>query len=279
MSPITGYVSGCLGSVAPGYAGPGNVVSGAIIWCGLRAYSVSTIGANAIRLRRDSDNTEQDFVTVAGGGLDLAGITSFKGAANLFITKLYDQIGTNHFTQATAGFQPSFTLNGLGSLPIATFVRANVSNFQGTSGIVQAQPLTASMVMERLSVPVSNQNTWDQNGAPFIGAAFTTSANQYQMYISGGTNLNATATDNVFHAFQMVYNGASSDNNVDGTPTTGNIGASTGLNNASPLVLGQFDNSGDAFDGILQEFGIWGSAFSSSQSSMMSSNQHAYWGF
>ena len=92
------------------YVGPGDIVSGAIGWWGLRAYTSASIGTNAIRLRRDGGSPgEQDFATVTGGGLDLTSITAFKGADNLFLVKLYDQVGTNHLTQATAASQPPFS--------------------------------------------------------------------------------------------------------------------------------------------------------------------------
>src|SRR5262245_56094963 len=78
---------------APYAGGPGDVVSGAVAYWGLRAYTTAAIGNNAIRLRRSSDNAEQDFATVLGGGLDLTSISSFKGAFNLSVVKLYDQTG------------------------------------------------------------------------------------------------------------------------------------------------------------------------------------------
>src|SRR4051812_24758284 len=77
------------------YVGPGDIVAGATGWWGLRAYTAASIGANAVRLREDSAfQSEQDFATIAGGGLDLAAIAAFKAlhsATNLFVTKLYDQ--------------------------------------------------------------------------------------------------------------------------------------------------------------------------------------------
>ena len=53
-------------------------------------------------------------MTVTGGGLDLASISTFKGAANVFITKYYDQVGTNHEVQANASQQAQLILFGLG---------------------------------------------------------------------------------------------------------------------------------------------------------------------
>ena len=49
---------------AAAYAGPGNVISGASAWWGLRGYSAAAVGANAVQLRRDSDNVVPIFRNV-----------------------------------------------------------------------------------------------------------------------------------------------------------------------------------------------------------------------
>src|SRR5262249_30795804 len=125
----------------------------------LRAYTRASIGGNAIRLRRDSDSGEQDFVTITGGGLDLASITSFKGAANLFVTKLYDQTGGGRdLIQATAANQPAFILAALGSNPVIRFDGAGSGHALTQSGnITQAQPITFSVAMKRTAVAGGNQ--------------------------------------------------------------------------------------------------------------------------
>jgi hypothetical protein len=62
-------------------------------------------GNNHLRVRRDSDNAEQDFV-VTDGGLDTAGIAAFCTTANGFVRTAYG-IGTaNNLIQATTSRQP-----------------------------------------------------------------------------------------------------------------------------------------------------------------------------
>jgi hypothetical protein len=75
------------------FVGAGDVVSGAQAWWGLRSYTTAGVLSNIVRLRRDSDNTEQDFATLSNGNLDVASISTFKSAANLFVVTLYDQTG------------------------------------------------------------------------------------------------------------------------------------------------------------------------------------------
>ena len=67
---------------------------------------VSSTATNCIRVRRSSDNTEQDIGFV-GNDLDTASLASFIGANSGYVTTLYDQSGNGkHQRQTTAGSQP-----------------------------------------------------------------------------------------------------------------------------------------------------------------------------
>jgi hypothetical protein len=86
----------------------------------------------------------------------------------------------------------------------------------------------------------------------------------------------ATASDGSWHALQGVLNGgASSDINVDGTQNIGAAGANAFVGSV------KYGSAGAAqfMNGTVVEIGVWNSAFNSTQSSNMSSNQHSYWGF
>jgi hypothetical protein len=68
---------------------------------------------NAIRVRRSSDNTEQDIGFSALGNLDTSSLTSFCGSGNGFVTTWYDQSGNaRNATQTTASLQPQIVNNG-----------------------------------------------------------------------------------------------------------------------------------------------------------------------
>lgn len=80
------------------------------------AYSVRKLRTaytgNAIRVRRSSDNTEQDFGFVSND-LDTASLLTFCGAGNGFVTTWYDQSGNgNNATQTTALNQPQIVSSG-----------------------------------------------------------------------------------------------------------------------------------------------------------------------
>jgi len=80
------------------------------------AYSLRKLrtaySGNAIRVRRSSDNAEQD-INFVGGDLDTTSLLSFVGANNGFITTWYDQSGNgNDATQATLANQAQIVASG-----------------------------------------------------------------------------------------------------------------------------------------------------------------------
>lgn len=84
---------------------------GAAVGYSLRKLRSAYTG-NAIRVRRSSDNAEQDFGFVANV-LDTASLLTFVGAGNGFVTTWYDQSGNaNNSTQSTAVNQCQIVSSG-----------------------------------------------------------------------------------------------------------------------------------------------------------------------
>jgi hypothetical protein len=104
------------------------------------AYSLrllkSDYTGNAIRVRRSSDNAEQNIGFV-NGNLDTSTLTSFCSGTNGFVTTWYDQSGNaRNATQTTAANQPQIVSSGsvltTNGKPSASFDGINDSLF--TSG-------------------------------------------------------------------------------------------------------------------------------------------------
>jgi hypothetical protein len=98
---ITGREAGSLGLLDQ-YAGAAAAYS-------LRSLTLYYTGP-VVRVRRSSDNTEQDFTAaqVTDGTL-----VAFCGAGNGFVRSWYDQSGNaNHATQASSSFQPLIVSSG-----------------------------------------------------------------------------------------------------------------------------------------------------------------------
>lgn len=99
---------------APAFTGILDTYTGAAVaYSAARRLSSSYTGA-LIRVRRSSDNTEQDIGYTTGNVLDESALTSFVGANNGFVTKWYDQSGnSNHSVQSTAANQPQIVASGV----------------------------------------------------------------------------------------------------------------------------------------------------------------------
>lgn len=122
-------------------AGLGYAATGA--WSVSRRMRQAYVGP-LLRVRRSSDNAEQDVGFRSDGALDSATLVAFCAGGNGFVAKVYDQSGGGFdMAQATAGSQPRIvasgsldtmgaqgrpTINftsGTGSLTNATFVHGN----------------------------------------------------------------------------------------------------------------------------------------------------------
>jgi len=89
-----------------------DVYTNAIVAYSLRKLS-SNYAGSAIRVRRSSDNTEQDIGFAGTGDLDIATLLSFCGAGNGFVTTWYDQSGNGYnATQTSALNQPQIVSSG-----------------------------------------------------------------------------------------------------------------------------------------------------------------------
>ena len=92
------------------------------------AYSVfqlSSTATNCLRVRRSSDNAEQDIGFVSDT-LDTASLLTFVGANDGFVTTYYDQSGnSSNFTQSSASNQPMIVNAGVvvtsGGVPAVKF--------------------------------------------------------------------------------------------------------------------------------------------------------------
>jgi hypothetical protein len=266
---------------------PGNLISGASAWWGLRAYDAAHAGTKAIRIVRASDSVQSDINSLANGNLDVATATTFCNATTCTIVTMYDQSGALactgavacDVTNATVANQPALTFNCIGSRPCATYLATQSAGLlTAVTMTAPIQPFTIAAVAERTGSFTSN-NAWigqvGVNGFPMAG--FDAAVNQLFMY-DGLVVSVAGVADSTFHAVQNLFNAASSSFFVDGTltPTT-----SPGLTTWVGLQaqIGVQGGGGYPLNGKFTEVGIWPVAFTAPQQSSMNVNQHAYWGF
>jgi hypothetical protein len=104
---------GFYGSSAAPYIGPGDIVSGAKMWWGLRAYNAAyaTAHGNIAIIRRQSDNATMTITALSSGKFDLATAVAFAGT---------DATGTGSISGTTLTFtggHGSSTITGTGVAP------------------------------------------------------------------------------------------------------------------------------------------------------------------
>jgi hypothetical protein len=153
------------------------------------AYSVvrklrTAYAGSAVRVRRSSDNTEQD-IGFSGGVLDTASLLSFVGAGNGFVVTLYDQSGNSrNLTMATTANQPQIAASGamitVNSNPAMQFdgtndnlAGASIGTFanQNTYSVVAACRATGGVA----GVDYNSRTLWsDSTGGYFWGGGFST---------------------------------------------------------------------------------------------------------
>jgi len=130
------------------------------------AYSLrqlsSTYTGNIIKVRRSSDNTEQEFGFV-DGALDTGSLSTFVGAGSGYVTTWYDQSGNNHhltMPSPSESKQPRIinagnlvTLNGKPAVSDATSGAIGLTTrfLQPSASIFPADPIHIFSVFKNLS--------------------------------------------------------------------------------------------------------------------------------
>jgi len=156
------------------------------------AYSVrklsSSYAGSSIRVRRSSDNSEQDIGFDGNGDLDTSALTTFVGANDGFVAKWYDQSGNSiDALQTASGKQPHIIASGV------------LSTQGGKPAVTQASGV-GNPTNQFLDTPTINAvHNFVTLYQPIVGsvrAYYAQSANQFVAYdgfrIDYKDNVNAT---------------------------------------------------------------------------------------
>jgi hypothetical protein len=134
----------------PAFTGLLDTYSGAAVAYSAARRLSSTYTGSLIRVRRSSDNAEQNIGYDINNVLDEAALTTFVGANNGFVTTWYDQSGNaNNAVQSTAANQPQIVSSGTinkqsglsGSQPALSF--DGVNDFMDFTSLVTTTNYTA----------------------------------------------------------------------------------------------------------------------------------------
>lgn len=281
------------------YQGPGDLVSGAKFWVGLRAYSLATAGTKAINLCDNTGSNCADISTNATTGKLNApgtlGSNNCNTSGTCLIKTFYDQSGANfcagtvacNFTQATAANMATLNFSCLNGLPCAVF-NGTSTQYSSSAAMasINATGFTVSAVAVRTAGFTTQQMIFTTTGANAINLDYRALANAVQMFAGTSGVFISNISDSNFHAFQAVFNAASSDLMCGGSTGTScsNAGTSNSLSPGAVNSSGSVDaaigvSSGTNFlSGELTEVGGWISAFSGSNQTAVNGNQVSFWG-
>jgi len=177
----------------------------------------------AIRVRRSSDNAEQDIAFDANGGLDTTSLLSFVGSGNGFVTTWYDQSGNGNFLiKATANNQPRIVnagvLETVGNKPSVRWITiGNVEHLMGMNTEltnVQSVFLNMKYLSGTGITPLLGHTTsydYHADGSVYLSTSF---AGSYVLngtkYINGVSKTNATFTKTSSNVLiSMIHTSAS----------------------------------------------------------------------
>ncbi|MFN4811031.1 MAG: arabinofuranosidase catalytic domain-containing protein, partial [Bacteroidota bacterium] len=257
------------------------------------AYSVRKLSPGysgpAIRVRRSSDNTQQDIGFTAGGDLDQAALLTFVGGASGFITTWYDQSGNGrNAIQNTVANQPRIVNAGVVDIQNSrpTLTLNGTSAHLTQSSLLISNPYTANLVAARAGSNPSYQRVLNL-GATGDGFGFMgTLGPNYATFVGNGggawndvnANSPATAVGNASNVMTMTVNTGTAglipylNGNAIGTKN-GTAATATGFQIGSPYNGSNFNQ---LWSGNISEFTIFGSSLSDPDRQTIENNQFCY---
>jgi len=239
----------------PAYSGFGDVFGGATAYYSLRKFTEAET-LNAIRVRRSSDDTEQDIGFDANGDLDSTALTTFVNAdVNQYTSDfsstedLVETNGTGAAAQSVGGVDDAYkftTITGTGQM------FANVSPFSGKGG-GNSFRVQADVYLPSTNAEIDKVRFWTGYGAETFAEVTTTDAwtsiDETLTITSGsllrfqavdGTDITPTTTEaNVFYLKNIVVTQTTADGAVTTFyDQTGNgLDATNATESEQPLVV------------------------------------------
>jgi hypothetical protein len=188
------------------------------------AYSLrqlSSSATNCIRVRRSSDDTEQD-IGFSSNALDTSSLTNFVGANDGFITKWYDQSGNSvDAAQTTAANQPKIVSSG----SVITEGGKPAISFDGSDDyLALSSTLSLSTLHSIFAVAQTNDPTAVLIGSTSPNSNFNTNSSTTYTYNAGSAWITGSSSTLGHQAVSIIRNA--------GTVTIYKNGSSFATNNA-----------------------------------------------
>lgn len=240
--------------------------SPAVALFGLRQLD-SNYSGNIIRVRRDSDNEEQDL-GIYNKDLDWTAATAFSGGSDLFVRTIYDQSGNGwHLNQATTANQPKLDLSDKSILFDGSndFLRITNLNLTGTNKVT----FFLNTFIEKIGSPA----IVDYNSNQRIQIYIEANANIVLRHSSASPSFNAA--DRLINSLgfnKWMYLNSVIDRGLTGHdsiksytatyPIANYTTSGTGSDNfvTTDLIIGANSGGSGNFTGKVREFALFDSA-------------------
>jgi uncharacterized protein (TIGR02145 family) len=251
----------------------------------LRKLTSSYSGA-AVRVRRSSDNTEQDIPFTTSGDLDTAQLTTFVGTGDGYVSVWYDQSGNaTNAIQTTLLKQPklinSGVLNLVNNRPAILFNGSQ--NFSTSSSVVltSSSGWTSNCVAMHTSSS-ANMHLIDMDPTPRIAQFIRIYANNYtSISFNSAGNVLTTATGPIPPVSSLNLLTVVADSNKMSVICNGVAGtdAPTGspLSNFSGILSIGCRNGSNFLIGSMNEAIIFNTALASNSLSDLQTRQASYY--
>lgn len=263
---------------------PLDAVTGAVGAYSMRRLKAAYAG-QAIRVRRASDNTEQDIGFV-GNDLNAGALLTFVGAGDGFISKIYNQAGGLPFdlAQTTAILQPRIVLAGAlvtsngkvcpDFMGIATLIAINyTATFAGITAATMVAGYRDRPASRNFAVALSSGDNWTRfGGAGYTGLYLSARFDNQPATVASGLNSCDSYRCSNTANYSMRRNGTELLNLAMGVKT---FSIRDDLN-VSPSVI--FVGTDKCIDGWIYEIIIYPSYLSLGDTQTLEANVQAYWG-
>jgi hypothetical protein len=208
----------------------------------LFAYSVRKLRAGysgfALRVRRSSDNAQQDIGFDGSGNIDETALTDFVGASNGFVVTWYDQsVNGNDVTQSTASSQPRIVNSGIitkdNSIPTVSSVVGTVLMDTLISSInVKSIFIVANLTHFSGKLVARAVTSFDGTGS--VGDQLLVdrlvSSNTLR-YFDGGSSVSVSGATAAQHQLSVIRSTTDLSADIDsGTPVVTSVGSNVNTN-------------------------------------------------
>lgn len=265
-----------------------NVYSGARAAYSVRLLSSSYSGS-CLRVRRSSDNTEQD-IGFSGLGLNTTALSTFVGAGNGFVTKWYDQSGNAiDLSQTSASEQPQIVSSGTiitqNGLPSISFDRANStvltclaaqeSNFDFTSSFgffFVLKPKNQSGDQIFLDKGQFNFG----NSGYYFGTSTSSNLSYTVINSPTGAGYNLSASSTNLQVYSSNLGGGTLIQALNNTNTLTSNGVASATTNNAQLNVGRYGSTNEDFDGWMSEIIIYPTSQSANRTGIETNMDNYY---